>query len=116
MKIRFQADADLNVEIVVGVLRREPGIDFQTAVEADIRRLTDAEVLTRAAQDQRILVTHDRRTMPRHFAEFIRCHRSPGVCIIAQSVSIRAAIEALVLVWSASESEEWCNLIIELPL
>jgi hypothetical protein len=29
MKIRFQADADFNMEIVAGVLRREPGIDFQ---------------------------------------------------------------------------------------
>ena len=29
MIIRFQADADLNHNIVVGVLRREPKIDFQ---------------------------------------------------------------------------------------
>jgi len=33
MKIRFQADADLNEDIVSGVLRLEPSIDFQTAVE-----------------------------------------------------------------------------------
>jgi hypothetical protein len=31
MKVRFQADADLNAEIVAGVLRREPSTDFQTA-------------------------------------------------------------------------------------
>lgn len=30
MTVRFQADADLNAEIVAGVLRREPSIDFQT--------------------------------------------------------------------------------------
>jgi len=44
-------------------------------------------------------------------------HRSnPGVFIIAQTVSVRVAIEALLLVWAASESAEWRNLIVELPL
>jgi hypothetical protein len=116
MIVRFQADADLNVEIVTGVLRREPSIDFHTADEANLRRLREPEVLALAAQESRILVTHDRRTMPRHFAEFILHHSSPGVFIIAQTVSIRVAIEELLLVWAASESAEWRNLIVELPL
>ena len=51
MKVRFQADADLNAEIVAGVLRREPSIDFQTADEANFRRLADPEVLALAAQE-----------------------------------------------------------------
>jgi len=45
VKIRFQADADLNEDIVKGVLRREPGIDFRTAGAADFRHLSDLEVL-----------------------------------------------------------------------
>ena len=116
MTVRFQADADLNAEIVAGVLRREPSIDFQTADEANLRQVPDPEVLTLAAQEGRILVTHDRRTMPRHFADFILHHSSPGVVIIAQTVSVRVAIEELLLVWAASESAEWRNLIVELPL
>jgi predicted nuclease of predicted toxin-antitoxin system len=97
MTVRFQADADLNTEIVAGVLRREPSIDFQTADEASLHRVPDPEVLVLAAQENRILVTHDSRTMPRHFAEFIRHHSSPGVFLIAQTVSVRAAIEELLL-------------------
>jgi len=116
MTVRFQADADLNAEIVAGVLRREPRIDFQMADEASLRRLRDPEVLALAAQERRILVTHDRRTMPRHFADFILHHSSPGVFIIAQTVSVRVAIEELLLVWAASESAEWRDLIVELPL
>jgi hypothetical protein len=116
MTIRLQADADLNAEIVAGVLRREPSIDFQMADEANLRRLRDPEVLALTAQENRILVTHDRRTMPRHFAHFILRHNSPGVFIIAQTVSVRVAIEELLLVWTASESAEWRNLIVELPL
>ena len=116
MKIRFQADADLNAEIVAGVLRREPGIDFQTADEARLRGLLDPEVLALAAQENRILVTHDRRTMPRHFADYLLHHSSSGVFIIAQNVNVRVAIEELLLIWTASESEEWRNLIVEIPL
>jgi hypothetical protein len=75
-----------------------------------------SEVLALTAQENRILVTHDCRTMPRHFAEYILQHTSPGVFIIAQNVSVRVAIEELLLIWTASESEEWRNLIVELPL
>lgn len=116
MKVRFQADADFNEDIVSGVVRREPSIDFQTADEANLWGLPDAEVLALAAQEERILVTHDRRTMPHHFAEFLATQNSPGLLIIAQNVSVGTAIEELLLVWAASESEEWTNLIVDLPL
>jgi hypothetical protein len=116
MRPRFQADADLNEEIVSGLLRRHPEIDFQTAEEGQMRGLPDPGVLTRAAEDGRILVTHDRRTMPAHFADFIQQRESPGVIIVSQRVSIVRAIDELTLVWAASGGEEWVNLIVELPL
>jgi uncharacterized protein DUF5615 len=116
MKIRFQADADLNEDIVLGLMRQEPSIDFQTATEADLRGLSDLEVLARAAQQNRALVSHDRRTMPIHFADFIRNNASPGVFLIAQNISVREAIDELLLFWICSESEEWVNLIVDIPL
>jgi hypothetical protein len=116
MKIRFQADADFNEDMVLGLLRREPSIDFQTAGEAGLRGLTDDIVLKRAAEEGRILMTHDRRTMPYHFAELISGSHSPGVFIIAQKVGIHRAIEELLTIWSASESEEWIDRIVDLPL
>ena len=64
MEIRFQADADLNQLLVSAVLRREPKINFQTAFQAKLANLEDPQVLQFAAAEQRILVTHDRRTMP----------------------------------------------------
>jgi hypothetical protein len=116
MKVRFQADADFNEDIVAGLVRREPHVDFKTASEAQVRGLFDPDVLVVAAQEARILVTHDRRTMPRHFSDFIVKSHSPGVMIIAQKVPIRIAIEELLLIWAASEAEEWTNLILDLPL
>lgn len=77
MKIRFQADENFNEDIVSGVLRRIPEIDFQTSGEANLENLTDFEVLAAAASEHRVLVTHDRRTMPFHFGRFIETEVSP---------------------------------------
>ena len=116
MKPKFQADADLNQEIVAAVLRREPSINFQTAIAANLPGLPDSAVLALAALECRILVTHDRKTMPFHFAEFISSKECPGVFIIPQDLSLSLAMEEIILIWTASEAEEWINRICSIPL
>jgi hypothetical protein len=115
-KIRFQADADLNEDIVTGVLRREPSIDFQTAGDANLQGLDDDQVLKLVADQYRILVTHDRQTMPRHFADFITREASPGILIVSQKESVATVIDELIMIWSASEAEEYVNRICTIPL
>jgi hypothetical protein len=116
MKVRFQADADLNQIILLATIRREPAIDLQTATMAGLSGLDDMQVLERAATEDRVLVTHDRKTMPRHFSEFIAKQSSPGLLVIPQYLSVVAAVEDLILIWSATEAEEWVNRIGFLPL
>jgi predicted nuclease of predicted toxin-antitoxin system len=114
--VRYQADADLNQAIVTGVLRREPKVDFQTAFAAGLEGIKDLEVLAIAAQQERILVSHDRRTMPSEFAEFIISNQSSGIIIVSRKVSVEVVIEELLLIWAASSAEEWVNRIAKLPL
>jgi hypothetical protein len=45
VRLSFQADYDLNCDIVSGILRREPSVDFQTGHEAGFEGLEDPEVL-----------------------------------------------------------------------
>jgi len=116
MKIRYQADADLNEIIVLAVVRREPAIDFQTAAATGLRHLKDPEVLALAAREGRVLVSHDHQTMPRHFGSFIAANTSPGVLLVPQHLPIAAAVEELLLIWSAAEAEEFINRICFLPL
>ncbi len=116
MTIRYQADADLNQAIVTGVLRQEPKIDFQTAYEAQLSSLTDLEVLALATEQKRILVTHDRKTMPYHFAQFLLTDQSSGVLIVSKRLEIEIVINELILIWSASEAEEWINRLAKIPL
>lgn len=116
MTVRYQADADLNQAIVTGVLRRVPTIDFQTAFAAGLEGIKDSEVLAIAAQQERILVSHDRKTMPSEFASFITRTQSMGVIIVSRKLPIETVIEELLLIWAASSSEEWINRIAKLPL
>lgn len=116
MIVRYQADADLNQAIVTGVLRQEPTIDFQSAFNAGLEGLKDREVLAVSAQQNRILVSHDRRTMPLEFAQFITDRQSSGVIIVSRKLSIADVIEELVIIWAASSAEEWVNRIAKLPL
>jgi hypothetical protein len=71
--------------------------------------LPDPDVLALAARAGRILLTHDRQTMLRHFARFVETETSPGIILVTQQLDIGRAIEDLLLIWAASQSEEWHN-------
>jgi hypothetical protein len=94
--IRFQADSDLRSQIVQAVRHTEPAIEFVSAFEGGIVGLPDPEVLGIVAQKGRILVTHDRRTMPMHLRDHLIAGRhSPGVLVVAQHEAIGPVAEAL---------------------
>lgn len=113
---QFQADADFNHKIVVGLRRRESALNIRDARQGDIIGVSDSEVLRIAAESGRILLSHDRRTMPAHLTQFLQRHSSPGVIIVPQSLDIGAAIEDLLVIWAASAMEEWTNQLGFLPL
>lgn len=115
MRPRFQADENLNAKIIAGLLRREPSLDFQTAKAAKLVGLPDPEVLSVAARENRILVSHDQESLPDHFSRFIEKSTSAGLLIVSQKLDIGDSIEQILLVWTASEAEEWINRIGYLP-
>lgn len=116
MKVRFLADANFINYIASGLLRREPLVDFQTADQASLAGKSDLEVLGIAAASGRVLVTHDRRTMPAAFTEFVSQTQSPGVVIVPLKLEWAKAIDDLLLIWTASQAEEWVNVLTMLPL
>ena len=90
MKIRFQADANLDPDIGLGLRRRDPSLDYR---------------------EDRVLVTNDRRTLPKHFSEFISGSGSPGLLLIPPRMSIGETIEGLFLCWQSWTAEEMRNQI-----
>ena len=116
MRVRFQADGDLDGRIVRGLRRTTPEIDMRTASNAGLEGLKDPEVLRLIAKSGRILVSQDRRTMPGHFARFTATERSAGLILLRDGISIANAIDELALIWSATEAEEWVDRLVWIPL
>jgi hypothetical protein len=115
LKIKFQADADVHFPIVTGLRLREPAIDFKSAQEAGLEGLEDPVVLGIAADQGRLLVSHDVSTMPIHFARFIETRTSPGVVLVPQSLPYHEAIDGLLRLWETTEAERWKNVLFYLP-
>jgi hypothetical protein len=91
-------------------------MDFLSANQAKLEGVSDSEVLALAAEQGRILVTHDRHTMPRHFGGFLMSGRfSPGVFLVSQYAPMGEVIDELVLIWAASDADEWKNRIVDIP-
>jgi len=55
-------------------------MDFMSANQAELEGVPDAMVLGFAADQDRILVSHDFHTMPPHFADFMQARGSSPVC------------------------------------
>jgi hypothetical protein len=114
LKLRFQADADLNPEI--GRLRRrDPAVDFRPAAGVLPDAILDPDVLRVAARDGRVLVSRDITTMPNHFALFTARYESPGLLLIQSHRPIGSVIEGLLIVWLTWTIEDLRNQARWLP-
>ena len=116
MRVRFLADANLDQDIVAGLLRREPEVDFELPQGIIPEGMKDPEVLAVAASLGRVLVTHDVRTMPQHFGEFIGGSECPGLILLPRTMPMAQAIEEILQIWHASDAEEWTSPFRGLPL
>ena len=114
---RFLADHDLNEHLVRGVVRREPAIEFIRARDIGMHERSDAEVLAYAAEHQMIVISHDVNTMPANAYTRIRAGTPvAGLLMVKQSDPVGMVIDDLILLWSASEADEWQNVVGFLPL
>ena len=115
MKLQFQADADFNNSAVVAVKRRWPLIDIRSAARLIPDGLPDVNILELAANQDRVLLTHDVSTMPIHFERFIVGRQSPGIILVRQTRSLASIIEGIYLVGSEWTTEDLRNSVRWLP-
>ena len=70
--MRFATDENFNNDILRGLQRRQPDLDIVRIQDTQIYQSVDPKVLEWAAQERRILLTHDTRTMPNHAYERVK--------------------------------------------
>lgn len=114
---RFLADNDLNDAIVRGTLRREPAIEFARLRDFGLERLPDLDVLRFASREGSIVVSHDVNSMTSAaYALLAASEPISGLLLVHQAGAIGPILDSLILIWTASESEEWIGLVEFLPL
>jgi len=115
--VRLLSDENFNGEIVRGLLLRYPDLDLRRVQDVGLEAADDPTILEWAAVNNRIVLTHDRATMPDFaYARIISGQPMPGVFILDDRMSIRQAIDELLLVEACSEQAEWAGLVVYLPL
>jgi hypothetical protein len=114
---RFLADHDFNEHILRGVARRERLIDLLRLREVGLERRPDAEVLAYASAEHRIVLSHDENTMPAAaYARLARGESLSGLLMVHQHDPVAPIIEDVILIWAATEADEWIDRVWYLPL
>mgnify|MGYP007059537585 CR=1 FL=1 len=105
---RFLADHNLSEAIVRGVKRVEPEVEFLLLRDLMPIDTDDPQVLEYAASHELIVVTHDRRTMPRAaYERMARGQSMHGLILVVPQPRVGPIISDLILIWSSSQADEW---------
>lgn len=115
--IALLTDEDFNYQITDGLLMREPQLDLARVQEVGLRGASDPVVLAWAAQEGRVLLTHDVTTMTHYANQRVQAGLPmPGVFAVPKTLTVGRAIDELVILVECSLDGEWENQIRYLPL
>lgn len=115
--LQLAADENLNNNIVRGLLRRKADIDIVRIQDVGLSGMDDPTLLEWAAQQGRVLLTHDVSTITKYAYERIEADLvMPGVFEVSRAAPIGQVIEDILLLIECSLEGEWQDQIIYLPL
>jgi hypothetical protein len=116
--LRLVSDENFTEGIVQGLLRRCPELDLVRSRDEGLRGADDPALLAWAAANQRVLLTHDRQTMPGHaYDRVVQGWPMPGVFVVSTQLAPGRAIEdILTLVLGSWHDDEWKDQVLFVPL
>ena len=119
MEIRYLLDENLSPEWRTQLLHRLPHLTVWIVGDPSAPRLgtLDPEIWIWCEVHQFILVTNNRRSMPRHLADHVAAGRSmPGVLTLRKNAIMGRVLEDLILIAGAGDGNEFYNQIRYIPL
>ena len=115
--LRLLADENFNGDIVRGLLLRQPGLDMVRVQDIGLLGADDPGVLAWAAENDPIVLTHDRATMSDYAYERVAAgERTAGVFILNDRFPVGLAIEEILLMVACTEQVEWIGRAVHVPL
>ena len=114
--MKFLADENLDNNILRGILRRKPNLDIVRVQDVGLFGKDDPTVLAWAAQDERILLTHDVATVTYYaYERTTKNLKMPGIIEITSSASLGKAIEDILLFVECGVDGELDGQILYIP-
>ena len=118
MKVRFLLDENLSKQIKIATIRLNQAIDILCVGEQDAPSFgtLDPDILLYLESAQRLLITDNRKSMPGHLeSHWASGGRIWGLFWVRPQTQIGQLAQALVLVWEATEAEEWIERVDWIP-
>src|SRR5688572_16814565 len=115
--LRLLTDEDFDHNILRGLIRRTPHLDFILVRDVGLTSQPDPVLLKWAASKHRIIVTHDDRTMVPYAKQLVRRGEPmAGLILVPQSLGIGRAIDDLELIVECYSESDMRDRIERLPL
>lgn len=115
--LRLLADENFNSEIVRGLLLRQSDLDIVRLQDVILSGVDDQQLLAWAAENDRIVLAHDRATMPVFACERVSAGlKMPGVFLLNDRFPVGQAIREILLIVACTEQAEWANRVVYVPL
>lgn len=117
-QLKFFADQNFNEDIIREVLNRtETTIDIVLAHDVGMEETPDPEILEWAAQNGRVVLSHDRKTMQGYaYARVIAGLPMPGLFLVVKGQPMGPVVQDILAVAESSFEGEWENRVEYLPL
>ncbi len=115
--LRLLADENFNSDIVRALLLRQPDLDIVRVQDVGLAGVDDPDVLNWAAINDRIILTHDRATLPDYAYERLAAgEKMPGVFILNDRFPVGDATREILLIIAICEQPVWRDRVVYLPL
>jgi predicted nuclease of predicted toxin-antitoxin system len=96
--LKLASDENFDGDILRGLYRRRPELDVVRVQDAGLSAASDPDILAWAAAEGRILLTHDRDTLPDFAYHRVRAGQAmPGVFLVSDQMPIGQAINEILL-------------------
>jgi len=115
--IRLLTDEDFDHNILRGLIRRVPHLDFVLVHDVDLTSQPDPVLIKWAASKHRVIMTHDDKTMVPYAKQLVwQGEPMAGVILVPQSLGIGRAIDDLELIVECYSESDMRDQIKRLPL
>jgi hypothetical protein len=115
----FILDENVPLAIWAQLRRREPAIRVSVVGQPDApsKGTSDPDLLCWIEEQDCLLVTNNRTTMPVHLRDHLAAnHHVPGILVLPSPLNLGTIIEDLIQIWGASRPGEFQDQISYLPL